>query len=96
MATQILSQTIVHPAWEAVEQHLSDPQRWQARAEGKPEGYHDWQIALAMCVVGYGDDLIVTQRDTEGQPAAYAFPNRLLAADPESFSIVYTPSPHRQ
>lgn len=78
MATQILPHTIVHPAWEAVEQRLTDPVRWQARAEGKPEGYHDWQIALAMCVAGYGDDLIITERDAEGQPKAYVFPDHQM------------------
>lgn len=80
MATQSLPQTILHPAWEAVAKRLRNEERWKLRAFGKPGGYHDWEIALAMCVGGYGADLIVTERDAEGQPKAYAFPDRWIPA----------------
>lgn len=91
MATEILPQTIVHPMWEAVEARLRNEERWNLRAQGLPGGYHDWEIALAACVAGFGADVIVTDRDADGQPKAYEFPDRLIPVNFVEFFDTRTP-----
>lgn len=75
--------TMVHPAWIAVEGLLTDNRRWIARLVGRPEGYYDWQIALAMIVAGFGDDLVVLPND-DGTPTGYQFPPYKVAVDEDA------------
>jgi len=65
----------VHPAWQCAQRKLTSVERWNDREAGLPGGYYDSQIALAMIVGGFGADVIVTDRDDEGNPLAYAFPD---------------------
>ena len=65
----------VHPAWQCAQRKLTNVERWNDREAGMPGGYFDSQIALAMIVGGFGADVIVTERDEEGNPLAYKFPD---------------------
>jgi len=72
--------TMVHPAWVAVEQRLTDNRRWIARVAGRPAGYADWQIALAMAVAGFGDDLTIVPGE-DGAATQYGFPPYRIVRD---------------
>lgn len=74
---------MVHPAWRAVHGKLLDRKRWAAWEAGEEGAYHDWEIALAMTVAGFGDDVAVTARDKDGRPAAYALPPYTIPRDDE-------------
>lgn len=76
MAENSLPHFELHPAWEAVARRLTDDERWKLRAFGKPGGYRDDEIAFAMALGGFLDDLVVIERREDGVPKAYAFPDR--------------------
>ena len=74
----------MHPAWQCAHRKLTNQQRWDDREAGLPSGYFDAEIALAMVVGGFGPDLVVTARDEEGNPKAYAFPDVWLVVDEDA------------
>ena len=51
--------TIMHPAWQAAHELLSDPDKWFRTVVVGRHGYTDAQIATAMRCAGYGDDVVV-------------------------------------
>jgi len=67
--------TVMHPAWQCAHRKLQNVDRWNDYEDGLPGGYYDSQIALAMIVGGFGADVVVTERDEEGNPTAYKFPD---------------------
>ena len=82
MANPIVQQHEVmkHPAWEAAERLLSDSARWAGFWAGAAHGYFSWQIALAMAVAGFGDDVIV-EAYTDCTPTVYVFPDYEIPVD---------------
>jgi len=70
-----VTKTAMHPAWQCAHRKLQNVDRWNDYEDGLPGGYYDSQIALAMIVGGFGADVVVTERDEEGNPTAYKFPD---------------------
>ena len=50
---------VMHPAWQAAHELLSDPETWFETVMVEGHGYTDAQVATAMRCQGYGADVIV-------------------------------------
>lgn len=61
------SGVVDHPAWAAV-----------YAVHARPHDLLPFQVALAMIVGGYSDDVTVTARNAEGLPIAWEVPPRLI------------------
>lgn len=55
-----MNRKMMHPAWQAAHELLSDPERWWRTLGNEAGSYSDAQIATSMRLMGYGDDLVVT------------------------------------
>lgn len=75
MATQSVQQVIKHPAWEAVEQFLTDVTHWHGFWGSTEPAYTERQIAEAMIATGYAADLAITERDEQGDAIAWRLPD---------------------
>jgi len=50
---------VMHPAWQAAHELLSDAEKWFQTVMVDGDGYTDAQVATAMRCQGFGDDVIV-------------------------------------
>jgi len=50
---------VMHPAWQAAHELLSDPETWFQTVMVEGHGYTDAQVATAMRCQGFGADVIV-------------------------------------
>lgn len=90
---------VMHPAWQAAHELLSDGETWWHTLADEPGGYTHAQLATAMRCMGYGDDVIETAWKG-GRAVAWEFPaawiavnhNQRLAEYPGLLALVELPT----
>ena len=89
---------VMHPAWQAAHELLSDSETWWHTLALEAGGYSHAQLAVAMRCMGYGDDVIETAWKG-GRAVAWEFPaawipvnsNQRLADYPQLLALLEDP-----
>jgi len=89
---------VMHPAWQAAHELLSDSEKWWHTLALEAGGYTHAQLATAMRCMGYGDDVIETAWKG-GRAVAWEFPaawipvnsNQRLADYPKLLALLEGP-----